>query len=506
MFAWLRRFKAQQEHSPGLRRAAGIAFLGAAVAAFVSPTPAQTPQHRFPSILTYASLNGIAPPESGGEWNFEATHLDMAHGSATDLQEIKKRNPAVFMVKYRLLETALVGTEERELEAFCRSRSLPVEDAYLHYSDDTQMKVPKRSYLVKGWGSGTASKRSESRMRTAIWGSERLVYNPGSPCVHQFMIARSLQDLSESHGGFHYDGIFIDEIGPPDWVSESGAPPPVLSGGRIAEYSNHTREEVSSAGLYLRDLVGLVNDISLALKSASGGHSLFYLNTASYNTAAIMQLGLAGDGLLTEGLSSEGASYSPRGEALLWDNAKKLASAEKIYVFTQANPNPPKGNFDSGNYPSPADRHEMYSLASYWMAKQGDSTYYSLRYRWQQVSSFWVKAQEYDIGEPRGDYYLWNENTSTGDSLHQKYRIYRRDYTKAVILFRTRYDWNEANNKDMSAKSETYDLRGTYRVLYSSGSLGPPVSQIALSLGEGVVLIPASAAGTATRSGLPELE
>ena len=465
-----------------------LALVGASRAA--SSCPSIKP--RFPSVLTYASLNGIAPPETDGEWWFDVKHLDMANGDPPDLVEFKKRDPGFFMVKYRLLESALLGDPEgRALDAFCRSRSLDPEEAYLHYSDDTRIRVEGKVYLNKGWGKGTAANKRESRIRAHVWNSWRFVYNPHDRCTREFMTDRSVKDITENIKGFHYDGVFIDEVNPPDWPEEMPVPPSVISGGHTLEYGGQTKEQVAKSGEYMRDLTALFAEISAAMKAASHGRSLFYPNTSGYTTESVVRLGLAADGLLTEGLSVEGAAYSDRGETLLWDVARRLAAHGKIYILAQASSDPPQEkNFNASNYRSPQDRHEMYSLASYWMARHDDCTYYSQRYRWQQLSSSWIKAQEYDIGQPVGDYYLWKENNSVGDSAGQKYRIYRRDYSKAIVLFRTRYDWSEVNNKDFGAKSDSYELGGAYRLLYPNGKLGPPVTRIALSLGEGVVLIP----------------
>ena len=196
------------------------------------------------------------------------------------------------------------------------------------------------------------------------------------------------------------------------------------------------------------------------------------------------------DGLATEAITSEQASLSRRGEARVWDIAKELADKGKIYVIMSAPSEAPAG-LTAGNYRSPDDRHRMYGLASYWMARQGESTYFAQYAKWQPLRTFWMKAQEHDIGQPRGDYYEWKENSTAGDSAGQKFRVYRRDYEKAILLFRTRYDWDEKNFKTFDGRTEKFDLGGEYRMLYPDGSLGPAISRIGLCLAEGVVLVPA---------------
>ncbi len=465
-----------------------IALLLALVASASAQVSGGPQSHHFPSTLTYGSLNGVAVPTTEAEWRFEIDHLDMAHGQ-DHFQGIKERKPDFFYVKYQLMETAIAGTEERDVESHCSKLGLDPENAYLHYFDDTEAEAGGQKITVRGWKGGTAAVRKDARVRGKMWGTARFVYNWADPCTRSYMKARSVRDITQG-GKAHFDGIFIDEIGAPE-LAESISIPKAGKGGRIAEFGNQTKEEYVRGGGYFRDLSGLFSEVAREMKRVSSGRSLFYPNTANYATDGVIQVGVAADGLLTEIFSSEEATYSGKGEARIWDMAKALADKGKVFILAQTSLDTPKfPTFTAGNYATKADRHSMYSLASYWMARQGNSTYFIQAHRWAPMSTFWIKAQEFDLGQPTGDYFVWKENET--DSAGQKYRIYRRNYGKAMLLFRTRYDWDASNFKDFGAPSAAYDLGGTYRVLYPSGKLGPPITRIALHLAEGVALVSAT--------------
>lgn len=441
----------------------------------------------FPSILTYASFNEISKPGSDKEWQFEASHIDMGHGG-DHFAGIKSRSPDTYFIKYRLMITTIVGTEDKAIASFCKSKGYEPEDAYLHYYDDTVVQAKGGTKDIPGWKGGSAKTREASRITSNVWDTWRYSLNLKSACVQEYMKMRSIMDITKpDRGGYVYSGIFIDEASPIVTL------PKTLKGGGIIEYGNRPIQSLAKTKDYAQDVKALFSVVSVAMKKTSNNQSLFFPNTASYAEELAVEYGLAADGMLTEFMSHEKALYSAKGEARLWDIASTMAKSGKIYILTQGDYTPPKGvNYTQGNYRTQEDRHEMYSLSSYWMAKEGNFTYYSLRPRWKPLSSFWVKAQEFDLGNPAGPYYVWKVNPNKGDSAGQKYKIYRRDYTKAVVIFRTRSDWDPKNTKNFGASSEMYDLGETFRVLFPDGTLGPAISKVSLCFGEGVVLIPAN--------------
>lgn len=224
---------------------------------------------------------------------------------------------------------------------------------------------------------------------------------------------------------------------------------------------------------------------------ASGREAgILYPNTASYVTPGAVALALATDGVLTEFLSVEGQPYGGRGEEVLWDFARDVDNAGKIFIFTQGTAKPPiELGYGASSYRSAQERHDMYSLTSYWMARRSPRTFYAMAPRWQPLASFWVKAQEADLGRPMGEPHVWKEDLGTGDEIGQSYRVFRRDFERAIVVFRSRVDWNERNFRSYAAKTPPLPLGGCYELLAADGSHGPPITTVQLALAEGAALM-----------------
>ena len=441
---------------------------------------------RFPSTSTYASLNEIEVPKSDRDWDFEATHLDMAHGS-DHFVGIKSRRPSLRFIKYRLLETIPVGAEHDALRTLCERVGLSGESAYLHYAEDTRIEVSGNTKAIRGWPSGTATAESDSRIQIFMWDRWRYVVNPSSPCAKRYLAERSVNDVATQPNGLRFDGIFIDEATVPDRLA--GPLPKTVAGGRIAEYGNRTRDAVTAESLYTRELRQLYRDVRMAVAS-SREPGILYPNTASYVTRGVVDVALATDGVLTEVLSVEGQPYGGRGEEVLWDFARDIDKGGKIFIFTQGTAKPPTDlGYGPSNYRTAQERHDMYSLTSYWMARRSARTFYAMAPRWQPLASFWVKAQEADLGRPMGEPRIWKEDLVAGDEIGQGYRVSRREFERAIVVFRSRVDWNERNFRSYAAKTPPLPLGGCYQLLAADGSLGPPITTVQLALAEGAALM-----------------
>jgi uncharacterized repeat protein (TIGR01451 family) len=261
-----------------------------------------------------------------------------------------------------------------------------------------------------------------------------------------------------------------------------------LGGGRVVEFGNRTRTDPAAISWW--------NDNVAAFLSAANegmghdyptGDRIVLPNIAEYTfTSAAKPYILAADGALTELWVNEARPREPDS----WDLAAWCASQGKYLVFSQVSYLPPVSGMSSGNYNDSLDRHQMFGLASYWMGKQGNWTYYQQKHPpsghslfWTPLSRWWTKARERDIGQPLGPYQAWKQGT---DSAGQQYAIYSRDYAKALVLFRPRFGWSYSN---YSAPSETYPLPGEFRLLHSDGTLGAPISSISLAMAEGAVLV-----------------
>lgn len=468
-----------------------------------STVSASLPQS-FGPARSYASLNQVPVPATENEWMFEATRLSMAHGAA-HFAGLKQRRPSLPYIKYRLLETIIPREDERALASFCEERGLEPESAYLHFANETEVEAASGPRSVPAYAPATAA---SSRVVAYIWDTWRYLVNPSSECARQYLARRSQDDVAPDASGLAFDGIFIDEASVAD---RGGMPlPATRRGGGIVEFGGRSRSQLQADSSYSAALVRLYAYVATAIKANRPG-ALLYPNTASFVSEGATRLGLATDGILTEFLSVEGQPYSSQGEVAVWEFARAQQDADRLFVFTQGTPDPPsESHFTKGNYPSARARHAMYALASYWMARSSRRLYFAQYPVWKPLSSYWIAAQEFDLGAPAGSYTRWREGSgASADSAGQAWRVFRRDFSNAIVLFRTRVDWSAANFASYGAPSPALELGGCFRLLHPDGSFGESVTSIRLALAEAAILVRCGAeqrlrppnAGQATNSG-----
>lgn len=451
-------------------------FLGLLMAAVAMQGLASPGSPKMPSTLNFQSLNELSVPSTDTEWAFELSKLDMCIAS-DHLAGLRSRNTDMYLLKYMLLHTVLINDtpELNALASYAAANGYDVETAFLHYYDDTSVTYSGgKTETIKGYGGGTAATLKDARVKGYIWLSDRYLYDLKSPLFQRFKGSYYRNIITSSP---YPDGIFIDETSP-----TASYFPTINSGGRVVEYGNQTPSQFSSA--YMTDMTAAFAQVNALMGSdhptCPGGERLLLPNIAEY-VLPFMDLGINGaDGLLTEFWMQV---LQPRvTDACDW--AKQLADKGKILIFTQGTAAPEIP--DKGNYTSAMDRHQMFSLSNYWLAKQGRYTYYQQKAPdgGPSLSQFWCKAREFDVGAPVDPIYsIWKTGT---DPAGQNYTIYKRTYTKGLILSRPKIGWTYS---DYGTLSQAYDLGGSYRLLHSDATLGPDITKIGLAMGEAVTLV-----------------
>ncbi len=458
----------------------------------------------LPSVISYASLNEWAPPVSKGDWVWEAKHLDAAHGQ-DHAQGILAVDPNFYFIKYELIETAITEGKDSEvpnLIGFCKKLGSDPENAFLHYAEDTYVDLSacsgKNRTLIPGWGAGSAKTRSEARVQSCTYSLRRYVWNHGdTTCLRPYIKARTERDITSKLSGLaHIRGIFYDELGPISRCTGSGclsALPNTVGGtGSIAEFANETKAQLIADGKYERNFTALLTEVKNELSERTNGDFLALANTAQCTDQSCIDIGLSADGVLTEFFDSEAQSYCGAGVECEWAFADKLTENHNVIVWTEGDYNTPVNpDFSACNYNSPASRHQMWALSNYWMIKSANYAWYSQRpwkdahSNWGLLKDHWYKAQEYDIGSPTGSRYLWKSGT---DASGNGFKIFRREYTKGIVLVRGRSSWSD--KAPQNSRTPAYELGTTYHVLNSNGSLGPGITQIGLCRDEAVTLVP----------------
>lgn len=439
------------------------------------------PATRFPSTLNYQALNPIPVPQTDADWQFEMTHLDMAYGS-NHLDGLRQKGSNIYLLQYLLLHYLPLSdtTIYSDLQNFATAHGFDVEDAFLHFYENTTVRyLDGSTETIPGWGGGGAATRQAARVKILGMSITSWVYNPKSPLMQAYLGDLCRRTVTQ---GSKPDGIYVDGVKPlPDLVVTS-------SGGKIAEYGN--RIAADAAADYITDETAAFKAANTAMGQDDPLGDHYLLPDITSYIEKFVGLGTAGpDGLIAGYNMQETQTLSPR----LYDIAKQFADAGKILVTTQGQCSPVITGALS-NYNSDADRHDMYCLSEYFMAKQGNSTYYSQMAPGNvSLSSFWSKARECDIGTPVDPLYsVWQTGT---DSAGQTYTIYKRAYSKGLVLSRPKVGWTYT---DYGTQSQQYDLGGTYNLLHSDGTLGPNITKIGLAMGEAVTLVKPVSAATGT--------
>ncbi len=159
-----------------------------------------------------------------------------------------------------------------------------------------------------------------------------------------------------------------------------------------------------------------------------------------------------------------------------------------------------------GNYDTAVNRFRMWNLAGYYMAKEStnesgkvyfDPTFcfdYTSTTPAQDLEAQWLKAYEHDVGQPVGEPSVIQEGKVTCPSNghtdpSDAYHIYSRQYSKALILLRTRD----------ALYCETYGdptivnvpLSSSMVMLEADGTYSAPMTSVPIRNGEAVIMVPA---------------
>ena len=463
----------------------------------VAPSGGSVQSYHWASVSSYLSLSEIDIPAS---YAFEAAHLDRAHGEA-HFAGIKAIDPNFYYAKYELVETFFQDDRDdriADLGTYCTAHGHTLEDCFLHYYEDTTVRMGGVTFNVSGWGGGSAGARIDARVPTNIFSIDRGAINPKSVAVRGYYAERMaglitdyavIQTVTQDDP---WDGIFVDEGSIPSTDSYIANPlPNTTSGGQIVEYANRARTAIIAAGDLLTDMGALYQQIREAMEAVKAGAQI-YQNIASFLDDGGVELGAYSSGVLTEFLSDPDINRS-RGEADVWDDMVTIGGS-KVYILAEAqvaSSYTGSLSYNAGNYATLYDRTRMYALCSYWMGKQSALHFFSHKPRGgEDLEDFWVAAQERDIGDPSGNY--THEWVTGVDGAGQNYRISRRDYDSgAIILFRTQYGYAAGDTVSRGQPSNSHALGGNYKLLHPDNTLGSTITTIALSWAEGVCLIPA---------------
>ncbi|MFQ6097294.1 MAG: putative glycoside hydrolase [Armatimonadota bacterium] len=362
--------------------------------------------------------------------------------------DAKRVRPDILTVNYSLLATMVIPSDKADsLARFCVERGLTeegvLEDMFVHFREDHKVTLhvgaerpenPRETRTCPGWdprndrnGDGrlddaefaqranpraSARRMQDARVPIYYWGPPRddFVMNVGHPLYQQFLA--QVYVPARARG---FDGLFIDTT-PPDVPGPGGS-------GDILEYPRRGRD----ADAWLRDMQVMLGKIKTAL-----GERLLLANGWNARPFVI-------DGTEWENWLNIGHSLS-RVESRLAACAD-LQRRGKLQLI-QYNP-----IFDEKATPFgvkvdvPKERDRLYGLALYYLIA-GDHTYFGIgQHPYRRSEQMWFDAIAYDIGEPKGDYYVFAEGT---DDLPQGNLLENGDFEALPNADGTPSGWTAA--------------------------------------------------------------
>lgn len=136
-------------------------------------------------------------------------------------------------------------------------------------------------------------------------------------------------------------------------------------------------------------------------------------------------------------------------------------------------------------------RTEMATLAYYYLLADPQTTFLDYNGGYDTTgpwSHHWFPAMNDHIGQPLGNWSLLASGADPSDPA-LTYHIYQRSFTNGLVLYKPLSYGNGVTGTTADSTATTQALDGTYYPVQADGTLGAPITSIALRNGEGAVLI-----------------
>ena len=387
-------------------------------------------------------------------------HYDYAMSG--DRAAWKSVNPTVQHYQYLLLQGLVIPRNGGKGSV----QTAPYDDMQRWYSAHPQYRI-ESAFLHKAG----APADSAHRLLPFGWDTYTWIINPADSGVVAYSIDR-FRRLAATD-----DGLFIDSQGSGDLQKN-------LKGA--AEYPADAKWPPQE-GAYSTAYAKLLGALKKVL-----GPKVLMLNTSVYrfppDFAALMAAGATHLEKANNPLSSDLPGT--------WAWIDKLLNAGVYVDLVDAHDYADMKGVVSKHYgPTPDSAYHLVKLselASYYMVvpSSPDRIALQLVNMWDRpYSSLWLKAQEANIGHPTGARSTMTEGIPASDPVGQKVQVFRRDFDRALVLFRPQVGWGSQVYGDTTAISVPLPGNEEWLRLNADGSVSRPVTSIELGNAQGVILI-----------------
>lgn len=402
-----------------------------------------------------------------------AARVDLMEGtSVTDayVPLMRRYNPTLAMFRYRLDHYDFANDQ---------SRSYP-ESRVLHVTNPTRAMFKSRDA-----GEHALTLAPGERFQFLVWNDRYVAFNFKDAATRQWNVHRLIDDMDG------LQGLFLDAHAHdfPTVIGITNGQTKIASGGGIAEYGGRTPTDPTLIQEYQQDMVTWLTELAAAAKAKG---KFLLLNQAGYMLdpmAKQQQMAARGSGteFMHHPLAWAGwyqyADYVGFTKRLV--DAGGVIDAEGHWCYT--------GGLDRM-------RWNMWRLAAYYQIKESvgspGKVYFNLSLcsnttiRPSEDRQEWVPAYQVNVGQPVSQTTVFNEGkvgTATSDHRACDYKIYGREYTKALVLVRPKDFWDCTDYGDGAAVTVT--LPAPMRVLQPDGTFSQAQSTVRVRNAEAVILM-----------------
>ena len=332
--------------------------------------------------------------------------------------------------------------------------TIPAFDAAADKNGDGYLNDAEYAARTKGFDARFVS---ESRLFYPYYGAMRFVTNPTSVSVRRWAADYHTRMLAANPAA---DGFFVDN-----------------SNGKLPFAATAVKE---STATFTQDFAAAVGALARALPG-----KWVVANTTGSNA---------------EGNAVAKQATAAFEEFVLRPNDHNWANFADIADLVQSRLSADRPSPDlildtnAGSGSARTERTRMGALAYYYLLGDPDKTFLmffggsSPAAAWRDV---FVPAATVDVGRPLGGYTTFATGADPQNAA-LTYKVFGRQYQNALVLYKPlSYALGKGTGTNDQATATTQQLGGSYRRLYSDGTLGAVVTSVSLMNGEGAVLMKA---------------
>ena len=387
---------------------------------------------------------------------------------------------------------------------------------FLHYAENTQIqhKPPFQTpaycgaptpWLVNipGCPAGTPVTPA-CRVVFFSWQDTFYSFDPDNLDYRAWMTARL---IAEAGRDYPARGIFLD-VHAPTYAKVGLYTTAVLSGGMLREYGLRAQDPAIDA-VYGPDLAASLTAHRDALNAID---KFLIVNCAGWSLdPGCKEQEIAAGGMHTETLFTPLLQPGQMDELIALVNTMTQRPLAVVDLFGATCHWGGTGYTSPGNFSTARNRALYWRFAAYLLVREGATAtghaYFDPSFcysdpwgtglefdptrpgTYQDFQSEWLGAFR-SFGAPNGLGFRYQQGASPAGTCDQptqrNYAVFKRNYSKGIVLVRPRDHWDCSNYGDSTAVE--VPLGGSYRLRRDDGTLGPPITTIALRNAEAAIL------------------